>query len=247
MNRRNYSIALFFILLIGLTSCKPLDSPLSDLILSDPSVLRPEILIKKETNSLGHTSFYGSVKIYDKNGDLVRLKDGVVSVNSVNLPLSGSEGTRGRFYELTSDALRFDSGQVVTVIIQLGDGEKYLSDVKAPDKDLSKMYLPESVSRSSNLVIRWEQISVSNPRTLFLRYYYKKSDGRAHSGEQTVEISNPSTGRYILNSGFFQIEPNIYEMFLRLISSSTGTVDTHFMKGGFINCQLVLTGSVEVQ
>lgn len=93
-----YSIFISLIILIW--GCSE-DSPLSDIVINDPALLKPEIKITLHKNSEGEIIFQTiNAFLYDKNNNTVQLKNGGVFVNGMALETKNMLFSSGKYYSL---------------------------------------------------------------------------------------------------------------------------------------------------
>ncbi len=234
---------LFILLgLIGL-SCS---SPLSDTNVTDPSLLQPQLTVSKTLNNGARSVEYTAV-IFDKNSNLVTLKDGGVKINGIVMDTAKTL-FGGQDYQLLGESgVKFALSTSYTFTITLSDGSNYYGTVKSQSTDLYEFDAPATQSRKQNMTVTWKDTD-PNAQMYIQMIYDFRTDSSGGSGEQTFTIPNPSSKSYSINSSYFNTtQGTIYEVDLTLISEVRGTIDSHFRSGSSTVSDLRITRNVTIE
>jgi hypothetical protein len=238
------SFRLLVTLISGLmlAGCEEPNSPLSDIILDDPSVIRPCITFSKSINPYGSVHYSITTTIYDRNNQEVILRDGSVDVNGKLLGTLYS----ARSYSWSSSKEKIiypDSSYIVT--ITLGNGDQYHAWLDTPEKELLTFAVPDTHTRNQDLTVSWTDIDFRYPQTLEYSYTWSNTEGSG-SDTKTFTIADRSKGNYTIGKSFFNYPEGIYEATLRIITRVNGTVDEAFMPGGYIQCVFYITSQLKI-
>jgi hypothetical protein len=151
MSRRTIILAL----IAGLFGCNLVESPLSDVPISDPNVLQVIAVANREMTAAGGVKPTLQVNFYDKHGEYVKIMDGAVLVNGKQMR-DGSYGD----YVLDTEPVRPLTRYTFTVI--MSDGSRESCAVRTP-ADLTKFSVPATVNTSESFVITWSETDGSLP------------------------------------------------------------------------------------
>ena len=230
-------------LLFGCTSgCKE-NSPLSDVELSDPELISPEITITKTLNERGREQTDLVVFLNDKNNNSIDLLKGGVLIN--NRPLSVSFDGEAPYYG--TSIINLITEKEYSVKIKLADNESYPCIVKSPKKLLGSLNLDEYHNMTKPLVVYWDYND--NPNTK----YFLEVRHENQTQEELLELS-PIEARM----GFHSFSPQFLEkvtegkggdILVTLKAVTSGVVSAKF-NGGSIQivestCRQVTLGSVD--
>ena len=207
MNPRNILIAIVFSAVCS--SCELTQSPLSDVPVSEPDVLRVIAEADRDVYASGSASSLLRVTLYDKHDEYVELNKGNVTVNG--LPMNYVVWGQ---YERTTDVVNPDYNYTFTVT--LSDGSQYSCRVHTP-KNLNQLSVPATYDRNSPLKVTWGEIDNQALATLTfsgdttLTFYVLASQGsvtlqpsalaKFHSG-QTLTVTLTYTRSGSVDSGF---------------------------------------------
>ncbi|HHE40156.1 MAG TPA: hypothetical protein ENL10_01485, partial [Candidatus Cloacimonetes bacterium] len=126
---KKYIKALLGIILLAstmmLTNC---DSPLSDEPLNDPSKISPTLTVERTYDNSKTLKGESIAHLFDKNLNLVRIKDGGVYVNGTALTLEYYI-TGGPYYETTGDYPIHQNTQY-TITVKMSNGDEYDSVIE---------------------------------------------------------------------------------------------------------------------
>ncbi|HHJ53682.1 MAG TPA: hypothetical protein ENJ89_10840 [Caldithrix abyssi] len=223
----------------------PEDSPLSDIVIDDASVIQPMVELTRSINDQGSVTVRFEVRLRDKNGNYIKLKDGGVQVNGFKLGIKYDHSAP--YYQLlSSDSTLMKTGQLMTVLITLGDGSDYALTGYAPPKALKKISAPDSVSRNNNIVITWQEVDSIFPQEIELKRYFKTSEDHYSNATDMFKIESPEQGRYFIYSPLLQEFPNTYKIIVKLISTRYGKIPKDFRSGGYFHAMFTISKIVKI-
>jgi len=220
-----------------LTNC---DSPLSDEPLNDPSKISPTLTIERTYDNSKALNGEAIAYLWDKNFNLVKIKDGGVSVNSTALTLEYLI-TGGPYYETSGDYLVYLNTNY-TMTVEMSNGDTYDSQVRTQFQDLHTFNIPATFSHTDSIQVTWEQVILSD--SLWIEFSYDDDSG---AGLVNVGIPRDSvdTGSYTIpHENFDQLEGKTVEA--KLISEKFGTANTHFKAGATISSQFAVIQECQV-
>lgn len=220
------------------------ESPLSDVELTDPSIVRPEIKFvrMKDNNTL--TTLIGAW-IYDKNDNSIELKNGSVLINSKEMVVR--KLGESPYYSGIEVIPEIQLGLTYMVEIKLNPSQSYYASIVIPDKDLSNLTIPSRQNKYEDMKISWTDVVPTRALKLTITNFYRK-DNQDLLGFITMDIppANLATGEYTIKAGLFSGYPNIYKTTIELKSVTNGSIYAGFLKGSKITCDMSVTKSCDV-
>lgn len=229
----NAKRAIYLFVFLALSSCALIgcgESSLSDVNLENPSLIRPEITVSKTISSSREISQTIEVWLYDKQGFSIELKAGSVRVNGV--PMTVSRDLFGApYYAIESNHPEVLPNTTYTFAITLADGSEYTASVTTQEKTPLAFNVPSRHNRGQDLMVSWQEVDDRYPMKIRL-ISHTKTDGLDEIDSQTIDIPNPGTGRHIIPASALSVSPDSYRIDLTLSSEKSGSIDSHFRKGG---------------
>ena len=228
------SICLGLFILIIVSSCMK-DSSLSDVEISDPSLIRPDISLTRTRDNSNRLETDIKVFLWDKNFDAVQLKKGSVSVNGNIMKVDKLVLTGAPYYTIDTTVLRVELNKTCTFIIELADGQQYEASITTQNVDLYELNLPSGYSKLNNMDISWKGSEIQNEFEILLTCNYSAD---SESG-QTSDLFTPNyqerlSGTYIISKSYFNQKDNIYKASVKISSKKNGTIDPVFRSGATI-------------
>lgn len=232
----NFTISAF---LLVMQSC---DSPLSDVPITDPTVLKPVMEVEKSISTNGGISNIISCIIYDKNNNLVEIHDGGVKLNGIYMD-SAPYGLGGTYYiPSESQPENIELDKTFTFGVMLSDGEVYLSSITTAAFDLTTFTVPSTYQLYSDLHIQWYEDQYSNEMSVKLN---------CSTGAVTEEFSIPTSdiqiGEYNIQPGAFPFDQCEEGFYVHLSSFREGDVDNRFRDGSKITSANSVTKYVSIE
>lgn len=224
-NIRNYFVIC---LLFLLSSCME-DSALSDVEISDPSLIQPDISLYRIRDNSGLLTSKIEVFIWDKNYNSIELKKGSVSVNGQIMQLKKLPLTGAPYYTIDTSILKVELNKLYTFTISLGDGKLYQSSINTQSIDLTSLILPAAYNKQDNMTISWAGHDISSEFNIQLACDYNKDNTYGQTSDLfTPNQQERTTGTYVISKSYFNQQAGIYKATVTLTSKARGTVDSRF-------------------
>jgi len=167
-----------------LTNC---DSPLSDEPLNDPSLIAPVLTIERTYDNSKTLKGEVMADLFDKNLNLVRIKDGGVFVNGTALTLEYYI-TGGPYYETTGD-YPIHCNTNYTMTVEMSNGDTYDSQVRTQFQDLHTFNIPATFSHTDSIQVTWADIIIDH--SMWIEFSYGDDSG---AGFINVDVPEDSVG-----------------------------------------------------
>lgn len=217
-------IMIFFIL-IGCIQ----DSPLSDIEIDDPSLIAPEIKLKRNRDENGILTSNIEVWLFDKNHNSIRLKNGDVRINDIPLDLTNAPLTNNAYYYSATGLINIEINTDYNFEIELSDGGIYTASVHTPENDLNSLNLPQNYTTNSDMVISWGTIYHYDEMKIKIENHYINS---GNQGTETKKINIPPqyipVGSYGIDKEFFTGTPGVNSTQITLTGKEYGNIDDRF-------------------
>ncbi len=237
---KKFSFALVLLSLIAL-SCS---SPLSDVNITDPSLLEPQLVVTKSIGLTGNRSVVYTADIYDKNFNLVTLQNGSVKINGFNMNERANLFGGEEYYLQGESEVKFALDDTYTFTLTLSDGSKYYGKVTSQSEDLTEFVVPSSQSRTQPINVSWKNTDPNATMSIELVYKFS-TDSSSGTGSQIINIGNPASESYSISpSVFTTTQGKTTEVDLTLVSKITGTIDPGFRGGSSTVCKLTIEKDV---
>jgi len=220
-----------------LTNC---DSPLSDEPLNDPSKISPTLTIERTYDNSKALKGEAIAYLWDKNFNLVKIKDGGVSVNSTALTL-GYLITGGPYYETSGD---YEINQYTnyTITVEMSNGDTYDSQVRTQFQDLHTFNIPATFSHTDSIQVTWADIIIDH--SMWIEFSYGDDSG---AGFINVDVPEDSVG-----TGSFTIPSDNFTTLAgktvqaELVSEKFGTANEHFKTGALISSKFAVIQECQI-
>lgn len=226
MRTLTHCLLIGFILICS--SCMQ-DSPLSDVEISDPSLIQPSISLYRTRDNSGILKTRIEVFLFDKNLNSVELKKGRVLVNGYVMQVKELPLTGGPYYTIDASLLKVELNKLYTFIIELADGKAYQGSVSTQETDIFELVLPKSYSRQNNMQISWLGHDISSDLKIELTCNYQTDIRSGQTNNSfTPKQQERSQGLYMIPSSYFNQEEGIYKATVTVTSKTTGVIDSRF-------------------
>ncbi|MDD5343665.1 MAG: hypothetical protein PHW12_04510 [Smithella sp.] len=226
------SFIAIYIVYLGLLNCAQ-NSPLSDIVLNDPSLFKVEAQIEKDIYKNGAINWSIVVNLKDKNGSYIEIKNGGISINGINMITDYLLGTNAPYYYLPSAMLSIVPDSLYTITIVLSNGTKYLAKVKTPQKDLYAFYIAAQHKYSDSLTVSWQDTVTDSDLEIYTQKHFDHDTINATSN---FPIVSPVLGQYTFPPSFFKSGSTnlLKSVDFQLISIKHGDVDGSFRSDSYI-------------
>ena len=224
------SLIVVPILLLG---CKE-NSALSDVELSDPKLISPEITITKTLNNRGREQTELVVFLNDKNNNSIDLLKGGVTLNNEKLGIQ-TEWGGAPYYTLNN--LELYANTKYNFVVSLANDNSYNCNVLSPGDLINSFNVPEYHDMNNDLSVSWGNLT-SNAST---RYALEISNDNSLSKEINLSHSIINNGGYVISSRLLKqlSEGQRGDFIITLKASTKGKVDHRFDGGTIKLIQLI--------
>jgi len=220
-----------------LTNC---DSPLSDKPLNDPSLISPALTIERTYDNSKTLKGEAIGHIFDKNFNLVRIKDGGVYVNGTALTLEYYI-TGGPYYETTGD-YPIHCNTNYTMTVEMSNGDTYDSQVRTQFQDLNTFNIPATFNSTDDVQVTWEEIIPDH--SMWIEFSYDDDSG---AGIVNVDVPEDSvdTGSFTIpHENFTTLAGKTVQA--ELVSEKFGTANEHFKTGALISSKFAVIQECQI-
>lgn len=228
----NKFIALIIapVLLFG---CKE-NSALSDVELSDPKLISPEITITKTINKRGREQTDLVVFLNDKNNNSIDLLKGGVKMNNEALGIQ-TEWGGAPYYTLNN--MELYSNTNYNFVVTLANDNNYKCSVTSPGNLINSFIVPEYHNINNDLNVSWGKLN-SNAYT---SYSLEITNEDSFSKEINLSSSSIKNGGYVISSRLLKqfSEGQRGDFIITLKASTKGKVDHRFDGGSIKIIQLI--------
>lgn len=236
----------YFFLLIAIffSSCQK-ESALSDIDLTDPSLVRIEIKLEHEESLVFGITQRILTYVLDKNNDVVEIKNGEIKVENTKLTLS-KDPFNLPYYALNSEQVQIMNDSTYNFTITLSDQKEYKAEVTTPKNRLYNFIVPEQHSATNDLEISWENTNENEMQLKGTKYINKNGTIKKKSFNN-INVPNPESGKYTFPTSFFhETDGQVTKVDITLESKNFGKIDDNFKAGSFISAIFSIEKSVVV-
>lgn len=229
--KKNIIIPLLFITAILLIMRCAQNSALSDVEITDPSLLKVTIEMQRTQDQNGSIFPTINAYLYDKNDNYVSLKNGALYVNGImmqlqNLPIGNLP------YYTASGLINFTIDSLYTFTIMLADSSKHFFTVRTQTQDIYAFTVPTNISRHVALNVSW--LNKDTTGTIFIE----------STGHGELQVAYPDSGTYSFPPYFFS-DTTYSSIYVNLHSLKYGTIDQAFRNGSYIKSEIIIDRSVK--
>jgi hypothetical protein len=207
-------------LIIG---CKE-NSALSDVELTNPKLISPEIILSKHVNEFGRDETGLVVYLNDKNNNSIDLLKGGVDLNKTPLGVHGEMGG-APYYTLSN--IELIPKRKYAFNIRLADDKSYPCFVNSPDRALTGLNVPEYHNINEPLMISWDKINPKNSQ------YSLEIKNNVASRHYSLRPSIVQGGKHIISANVLNelCGEGRTDLVLTLSSVTMGKTDPRFNGG----------------
>lgn len=197
-------------LAIALGSCAH-KSALSDVDLTDPSLVSVDVLFENCQKVNGKIEEKIEVRIKDKNGDYVEIKKGGVKINDINLELVETSLSDLPLYTIATNELSVEPNQTYKITIQMSDEEEYTTTYETQFKEITFKNLPTKHNEKDALNVKWEGGDKECDLYLKTTKVIDLVEGGSRFEDDQHEINYPEEEKYTIIPDFFHYEDGVVE------------------------------------
>lgn len=241
----NFFLTILFILPL-FWGCSE-NSALSDVEITDPSLIQPDVQISHNIDTLGNTTIRYVANLYDKNYDLIELKNGSVTMNGIPMVIGRTLITNAPYYYVNPPGyLNFTLNTQYTCTVTLADNSTYDLTVTSQNSWLNEFVVPDVHSKSQDMTIEWSSVESGNDMHLSLSMWYSNSDTSAGQMFRTIDIPEPANGSYTISKENFNTQEGVYYVSIQLMADKIGISDNAFRSGSSIYARQSISESVRI-
>jgi hypothetical protein len=219
---RKVSTLFAFAITLIFSSC---ESSLSDVELTDPSVLQTYFIVERALLNDGSVLNSLHTTIYDKNLASVELKNGHVKVNGQQM--SETEILNISTYYIPSATVNLNTDYNFEVV--LADGKSYAGAVTTQAKTFTSLTVPSNSTVDSDLTISWQDIYVHDVLTISLNL--TSPAGTVPGATFTLTPAQMEAGTLVIPKSNFATPVGITSATITLNGAKYGTIDPKFRSG----------------
>jgi hypothetical protein len=211
-----FAITLFF------SHC---DSALSDVEVTDPSVLQTHFVVERALLEDGTVLSSLHATILDKNLASVELKNGQVKVNGQ--PMSITEILNISTYYIPSATVNLNTAYDFEVV--LPNGHSHTGKVTTQPKTFTAVTVPSSSSVNSDLTVSWQDVYVHDD--LIISLNFTTPSATVPGPTFTLTAAQMQAGSFVIPKSNFASPAEIKSVTLTLTGARYGTIDSKFRSG----------------
>ena len=218
-------IIVLFVALIMLFGCKE-NSALSDVELTNPKLISPEITLSKHVNEFGRSETGLVVYLNDKNNNSIDLLKGGIALNKTPLGVHSEMGG-APYYTLSN--LELIPKTKYSFQITLADDKSYSCLVTSPKQLIGGFSVPEYHNVNKPLTVSWDKFNAGKRFNCVLEI----SSDEGFKKEIGLSSRDLRNGMYVIGSNIMNEinndERSDYVIALKF--SNSGKVDPKFDGG----------------
>lgn len=186
MKKTISTVSVLFIASLVLPLCR-CTSPLSDVDITDFSIIGATITITKYLGGLPPAYNTVQVRINDKNGATVKIRNGGVTVNGTAMTYDSS--TFVQCYVIENYPVTKNTAY--SFVISVSNGDRCTSTVTTPPAEFGTMTAPDSFGLSQGTTVTWTDVASGSPLDVKLIQY-------ASSRSIFERLGMPDSGRVVI-------------------------------------------------
>jgi hypothetical protein len=215
--------ALFaFAITLTFSNC---DSSLSDVEITDPSVLQTHFVVERSLLNNGTVLSSLQATILDKNLATVVLKNGHVKVNGQQMTVT--EILNVSTYHIPGAAVDLNTAYNFEVV--LPSGQTHPGTVTTQAKTFTSVTVPSNANVDSDLPISWQDAYVHDDLTISLNL--TSPAGTVPGATFTLTEAQMQAGSFIIPKSNFATPAGITSVTITLTGAKYGTIDSKFRSG----------------
>jgi hypothetical protein len=211
-----FAITLFF------SNC---DSALSDIEITDPSVLQTHFAVERALLDNGTVLSSLQATILDKNLASVELKNGQVKVNGQKMSIA--EILNISTYHIPSATVNLNTDYDFEVV--LANGQSYSGTVTTQEKTFTAVTVPQNSSVNSDLTISWQDVYAHDH--LIISVNLTSPAGTVPGPTFTLTPAQMQAGTFVIPKSNFATPAGITSVMITLTGARYGTIDSKFRSG----------------
>ena len=231
--KTNFIFTGMLLSIIIFSTCR--ESALSDIELTDPSILKVYGVVWKYSNLDSIVTEVDAItfRIKDKTDHSIQLKKWKILCN--NIELEYHKDLAGPIYRMPENQTEIKENTSYDFIVELADGKQYSASIYVDDKYPKFFESPVSWTwtETDSLLVSWNELADDYNTTI--SWYIIFKDGVDTSGKSSTGIVNISDNNYYaFPSSFFTNSSGVNivnTLYVTLTSVKEGEYDDNFYKG----------------
>jgi hypothetical protein len=201
------------------------ESALSDIEITDPSVLQPHFVVERSLLSDGTVLGALQTTILDKNLASVELKNGKVKVNGQQMTVA--EILNISTYHIPSATVNLNTDYTFEIV--LANGQSHIGTVKSQAKTFTTVTTPATSKADSDLPISWQDVYVHDALIISTNLITPTATVPGPTYELTT--AQMQAGAFVIPKSAFASTPGITAVTITLTGAKYGTFDSKFRTG----------------
>lgn len=201
------------------------ESALSDMEVTDPSVLRTTFVAERALLDNGTVLNSLHANIFDKNLASVELKNGQVKVNGQQM--SVNEILNISTYYIPSATVNLNANYDFEVV--LANGESYSGTVTTQEKTFTALTVPSTGNVDSDLTVSWQEVYVHDE--LIISLGFTTASGLVAGPTFNLTAEQMQAGNFVIPKSNFATPAGITSVMVTLTGVKYGTIDSQFHTG----------------
>jgi hypothetical protein len=201
------------------------ESALSDIEITDPSVLQTHFVVERSLQSDGTVLSALQTTILDKNLASVELKNGKVKVNGQQMTVA--EILNISTYHIPSATVNLDTDYNFEVV--LANGQSHTGTVKSQAKTFTTVTAPATAKADADLTISWQDVYVHD--ALIISLNLTSPSGTVPGPTYELTTAQMQAGTFVIPKSAFASTPGITSVTITLTGAKYGTIDSKFRTG----------------
>jgi len=201
------------------------DSPLSDVEVTDPSLLQTNFIVERALLNDGTVLGALQTTLFDKNLASVELKNAQVKVNGQQM--SVTEILNIKTYNIPSAIVNLNTGYDFEVV--LADGKSYGGSITTQAKTFTSVTVPSNPSKDNDLTISWNDVYAHD--ALIITLNLTSPAGTVPGTTFTLTSSQMQAGTFVIPKSNFATPAGITSVLITLTGVKYGTIDSKFRSG----------------
>lgn len=201
------------------------ESALSDMEITDPSVLQTHFVVERAVLDDGTVHHSLHANIFDKNLASVELKNGQVKVNGEQMTVA--EILNISTYHIPGATVNLNTNYQFEVV--LANGESYAGIVTTQAKTFTEVIVPTTSTVNSDLTISWQDVYIHDALTISVGL--TTPSGAVAGPTFTLTDAEMQAGSFVIPKSAFATPAGATSATITIAGAEYGTIDSNFRSG----------------
>lgn len=212
----------FSLAVIFFSSC---DRELSDMEVTDPSVLQPYFAVEHSILADGSEVNKITASIIDRNLKNITIKNGYVTVNGQQMSILHTQNLST--YHIPTATVDLNTNYTFEIV--LPDGQRYSGDVTSQEKAFTSVAVPVAASPNNDLRVSWQDVYIHDQ--MMITVNVTSPLGTVVGGRYELTTAEMSSGTFVIPKTAFQSPPGATSAMITIMGVKYGTIDPKFRPG----------------